>query len=80
MFCRKGVLKISQNSQENTSGSVSFLIKFFKSTLLKKEILGLVLSCDFYGIFKSTCFAEHLRTAVPVFGFTQQFTDEIIVA
>ena len=32
------------------------------STLLKKETLARVFSCEFYEIFKNTFFIEHLRT------------------
>ena len=32
------------------------------ATLLKKETLAHVFSCEFYEIFKNTFFKEHLRT------------------
>ena len=40
VFCNKGALKISENSQENTSASVSFLTKLRArlATLLKKRL------------------------------------------
>ena len=47
---KKMFLKISQNSQEITCARVSY-----------KKILALVFSCEFYEIFKSTFFIEHLR-------------------
>ena len=40
VFCKKGVLKISQNSQENTCPRASFL-----------ETLAQVFSCEFCEIF-----------------------------
>ena len=44
---KKVFLENSQNSQENTCGRVSFLIKF---------------SSEFYEISKNNFFTEHLRT------------------
>ena len=51
-------LEISQNSQENTCARVSFLIKLlaWPGTLLKKETLAQVLSCEFSEISKNTFF------------------------
>ena len=49
-------LEISQNSQENTSARVSFLIKLQASGT---DTLAQVFSCDFYNIFKDTFFTEH---------------------
>ena len=37
------------------------------ATLLKKETLTQVLPCEFYVIFKSTFFTEHLRTTASTF-------------
>ena len=57
---KKVFLKISQNSQENTS----FFNKVTDprpATLLKKESLAQVFSCEFCQIFKNTFFTEHLR-------------------
>ena len=49
VFCKKKVfLEISQNSQENTFGRLA--------TLLKKETLAQVFSCEFCEIFKDTFF------------------------
>ena len=49
VFCKKGLLGISQNLQENTCDSV-FLNKVTGSrpaTLLKKETQAQVFSCEF---------------------------------
>ena len=49
--------EISQNSQENTVARVSFLNKVAclrPATLLKKETLAQVSSCEFYEISKNT--------------------------
>ena len=58
VFGKKGVLKISQNSQENTCTRVSFLIKLQASaTLLKKEILAkMFFSVNFAKTFQNTFF------------------------
>ena len=45
---KKVLLEISQNSQENTFARISFL------TLLKKENLAQVFSCEFCKISKNT--------------------------
>ena len=42
VFCKKVVLKISQNSQETTCGRVSFLNKVAGSNFIKKETLAQV--------------------------------------
>ena len=49
-------LEISQNSQENTYVRVSFLIKLQArpATLLKKDALAQVFSCEFWEISKNT--------------------------
>ena len=51
---KKLLLKLSQNYQENTSVEVSFLIKLFLFLIkfIKKETPALVLSFEFYEIFK----------------------------
>ena len=54
-------LKISQNSQENTCVSVSFLIK------KKKETLAQVFSSKFCKISMNTFFTEQLRTTASIF-------------
>ena len=50
-----------QNSQENTSASVSFLIKLQTACIFtKKETLTQVFSCEFCENRKNTFFTEHL--------------------
>ena len=54
VFCKKKkILKISQNSQENTCATVSFL---------KKKTLGQAFSCEFWEISKNAFFTEQLLT------------------
>ena len=60
------VLKISENSRENTCVRVSFLIKFQASGLaacnfIEKDTLAQVFSWEFCEIFKKIFFVEHLR-------------------
>ena len=59
---KKMFLEISQNSLENTSARVSFLIKLqaWACNVIKKETLAQVFSCEFYKISKNTFFTEHL--------------------
>ena len=55
---------MSQNSQENSWAGVPFCKKvtnYFPATLLKKEALAYMVSCEFCHILKNTIFAEHLR-------------------
>ena len=64
-------LEISKNSQENTCVSVSFLIKLQAwdlgpATLLKKETLAQVFSCEICEISKNTFF--HRTHLVAAFG------------
>ena len=61
VFCKKGVLKISENSQENTCARDSFLIKFQAQAcnFIKKESLVKVFSCDFCEISKNTFFLQN---------------------
>ena len=65
VFCKKGVLRILQNSQENTYARVSFLIKLQAEAeacnFIEKETLAQVFSCGFRKISKNTFFTEHLR-------------------
>ena len=58
-------LKISLNSQENTSVGVSYLIKLQVSSLqlYYKETPTQVLSCEFCQFFKSAFFVEYIGTA-----------------
>ena len=55
-------LEISQNSQENTSARVSFLIKLQAEAcnFIKKETLAQLFSCDFCEVSKNAFFKEHL--------------------
>ena len=60
---KKGVLEISQNSQEKTCTRVIFLSKvagLHACNFIKKETLAQVLSCEFCEISKNTFLAEHL--------------------
>ena len=65
---KKVLLKISQNSQENTCTRVSFLIKLHTPglQLYWKETLVQVFWCEFCEISRNTLFAEHLWTTASV--------------
>ena len=58
VFCEKGVLKIWENSQEDTCARVSFLIKLQAGAckFIKKETLAQESSCGFCKISKNTFF------------------------
>ena len=56
VFCKKGILKISQNLQENACATVSFEA----CTLIKKENLAQVFSCEYCEILRTSFFIEHL--------------------
>ena len=60
-------LKNSQNLQESTCASVSFLVKLQAEacSFTKKEALTQVLSCKFCEIFKNTYITEHLQEIAP---------------
>ena len=60
VFCKKGVLEILQNSQENACTRDSFLIKL-QANFIKEESLARVFSCKFWETSKNTFFTEHLR-------------------
>ena len=60
MFYKKGVLEISQNSQENTC------VKPQACDFIKKVTLAQLFSCKFHEISKNTLFAEHLLTTPSV--------------
>ena len=65
---RKVFLEISQNSQENTCARFSFLIKLqTPATLLKKEALAQVFSCEFCEISKNTFSYRTPRVAASVY-------------
>ena len=57
-------LENSQNSQENTYASVSFLINLHASAQV--QTLVQMFSCEFYEISKNTFFKEHLRATASV--------------
>ena len=62
---KKSLLKILQNSQENTSARVSFLIKLQASalrpaTLLKKGVWHRCFPANFKKFLRTTFFIEHL--------------------
>ena len=63
VFCKKGFLENSQNSQENTCVRVSFSIKLQAKAckLIKKENFKQVFSCEFCKICRSIFLTEHLR-------------------
>ena len=50
MFCKKVILKASQNSQENTCVEVSFLKEL---NFIKKEAPAQIFSCEFRETFQS---------------------------
>ena len=58
LLCKKVLLEISQNSQENTCARVSFLIKLKAKAcnFIKKETLAQVFSREFFKISKNTFF------------------------
>ena len=55
---KKLILNILQNSQENNSAKVTFLIKLQHKGL--KETQVQLFSCEFCKISKNTIFTEHL--------------------
>ena len=64
-----------QNSQENTCARVYFLInmQLRPATLLKKETLAQLFSCEFCEISKTTFFIEHLQETAFVILFFNKF-------
>ena len=64
VFCTKGVLKISQNSQESTCARVCFSIKF-----IKKETLAQVFSYVFCKISKGALNKFLTSIKKPVFKY-----------
>ena len=77
---KKGVLEISQNSQQKTCTRVIFLNKVTDlqaCNIIKKEIVAQVRSCEFCEIFKNTFFTEHLLTTASIIIWI--FTDIYIV-
>ena len=71
VLCRKVLLKISQNSHENTCVVVSFLIKLQACNFIKSETPTKVFSSEFWEFFKNSYFVEHLRTAA----FAARYSD-----
>ena len=70
---KKGVLEISQNSQEMTCTRAIFLNKVASlqaCNFIKKETLAQMLSCEFCVIFKNTFFTEHLWTTASIISIT----------
>ena len=66
---KKGVLEISQNSQEKTCTRVIFLNKVAglqACNFIKKETVAQVFSCEFCEIFKNTFFTEYLWTTASI--------------
>ena len=61
---KKGLLKISQNSQEINCAKASVFVFCFN--FIEKETLALMFSLGFCGIFKNAYFEEHLRMAASV--------------
>ena len=60
---KKTFLEISQNSQENTSARVPFLLTLQAEVFnfIEKETPSQVVSCEFCEIPINTFFTEHLR-------------------
>ena len=71
---RKGVLRILQNSQENTCARVSFLINL--QTLLKKRLWDRCFPVNFVKFLRTPFLKEHLWTTVSVM---RQWIDEFII-
>ena len=66
---KKGVLEISQKSQEKTCTRVIFLNKVAglqACNFIKKETVAQVFSCEFCEIFKNTFFTEYLWTTASI--------------
>ena len=74
VFCKKGVLEISQNSQEYICARVSFLIK------LQKETLAQVFSCEFSEVSKSTFYYKTSLVAASVLGQIQVLKTTLVIA
>ena len=58
VFCKKGVLKISQNLLENTCARVFFLVKL--QALLKKRLWHRCFLVNFLKFLRTPFFTEHL--------------------
>ena len=62
---KKILLKISQNSQEDTC-KIDLKINFKMNLTIDTSTV--VVSCKFFEIFKSTYFLEHLRATLEIIG------------
>ena len=63
LFFKKRLLKISQNSQENTCARASFLINSEACNFIQKKKLWLrCFHVNFVTFLRTTFFIEHLRT------------------
>ena len=83
---KKVFWKISQNSQENTCATVSFLIKLQASAcnFIKKETLAQAFSCVFCKIFNNIFLIQHLRvtasalfTAIRILGLNINYINPL---
>ena len=76
---RKGVLEISQNSQENTCARVSFLIKLQASgNFAKKETLAQVFSCEFCEISRTPFLQNTSGRLLLFFGEIENCHEKIV--
>ena len=69
VFCKKMFLQMLQNAQENILARIPFFIKLQASTysVIKKETLAQLFSCEFCEILKKTFLTEHLLETASVF-------------
>ena len=77
VLLKKGFLKTSQNSQENTCARVFFLksCKLEAYIFIKKKTQAQVFSCEFCEIFKKTFFKEHPRKFASALWITFKLCD-----
>ena len=74
VFDRKDILKIPQNSQENTCTGVFFSINLQAACkFIKKETPVRLFYCEFCENFKNIFFVEHLRTAASYYSAKGSF-------
>ena len=75
--CKKGVLKIRRIHRKTPVPDSLFKWSYGSHlpTLLKKETLTQVFSCEFCEIFKNIFFTEHLRASASVFMQSTFFKD-----
>ena len=71
VFCEKGVLKVLQNSHENTGASVSFLTKLQAEAeacnFIEKETVAHMFSCEFCKFSKNTFLYRTPPVAASIF-------------